>query len=94
MTLENLEVFNGLSRTAVPTGEAHRLPKKCAFLSVHAREVKAANAKTPQRKDFRARLKWRRGPMKSSPPEIERTTISHRQNRVNVSAGGAAWTKL
>jgi len=38
--------FKGLNAgTAVPTGEAHRLPKKCAFLSVQAREVKASRPK-------------------------------------------------
>jgi hypothetical protein len=44
-TFKNTRFSNGLGRTAVPTGEAHRLPKKCAFLSVQTREVKAANAK-------------------------------------------------
>jgi hypothetical protein len=37
--------FNCFGRTAVPTGEAHRLPKKCAFLSVENAEVKAACSK-------------------------------------------------
>jgi hypothetical protein len=32
-------------QTAVPTGEAHRLPKKCAFLSGKTGEVKAARDK-------------------------------------------------
>jgi hypothetical protein len=38
--LKNLAAFDGLGQTAVPTGEAHRLPKKCAFLSARSRQVK------------------------------------------------------